>query len=761
MPYYRISIAATLLMVAMLPVILWAVLNLPIGSADVHKWLPEGRTERARYEEFTRCFGTDQVILVSWDDASLEDARMHEFEEALKHDDRFDTTFLHCLTAREVIDQMQKAPLRMPKQAACDRLQGVLIGQNGTAALSLIVTPFGVEHSRQTVEYLYETADSIPGLSRNQLRLVGSVYEAYAVDQAAETSLKHFLLPSTFLGLAVCWWCVRSLQGMVVVMLLSGLGQLVMVSVVYYTGYRFSAVLIVLPTLVYMLTLSGAVHLMNYRSAARTSLLESAGTQAVKIGWKPCSLSSGTTVLGMGSLVTSQLMPVREFGVFAALGLVLATALLLLMFPFVSDLFFRTLPGQGANRGDSPGKDEQGLRKHSHAGRWIQQYTAWIQHHAIKILIVSGVLFAAAFLGILSLQSSTKVRDMFSESDPTHRNMKWFETEIGPIATVEVLLRYRKSESGDILDEILSVSDLCQRLSENHDVGGYLAATTFLPSIDQGSSVRATAQRAILRKRIRESTQNLSAQGVLFEDEEFRTWRIMSKVSATSDRSYGELTESVRDTVTASLQEITSLRNRSRPTDVSLTGLSPVMHETQITLLSDLGTSFLSAFLLITPVMMVIARSIGLGLCLMLPNVLPIMIAFGSMGLFGWPLDIAGILTASVALGIAVDDTTHFICWYSDELKNGTNPLKAVENTFASCTRAMIDTTLISCAAMLPFLFAGFLPTQQFAKLMMVMLTLALVADLVLLPAILLSPLGKWIALGKWSYARRVPSGAS
>jgi hypothetical protein len=104
----------------------------------------------------------------------------------------------------------------------------------------------------------------------------------------------------------------------------------------------------------------------------------------------------------------------------------------------------------------------------------------------------------------------------------------------------------------------------------------------------------------------------------------------------------------------------------------------------------------------------------------MLPNVMPIMIAFGSLGLFGWPLDIAGILTASVALGTAIDDTTHFICWYSDELEKGTNPLKAVENTFASCTRAMIDTTLISCAAMSPF--------------------------------------GHWVVLGKWSRARVSPS---
>jgi uncharacterized protein len=745
MPFYRVSIAATLLMAVMLPFLLWAVLNLPIGSADVHEWLPEGRTERARYEDFTRCFGTDQVILASWDDASLDDPRMREFEESLRRDDRFESFFHRCWSAREVVDQMGEAPLRMPTDTACSRLHGVLIGRSGTAALSLVVKPYGVAHPDQTIEYLHQVADAIPGLGRNHLRLVGSVYEAYAVDLAAETSLKHLLLPSSFLGLFVCWWCVRSLQGMIVVMLLSGLGQLLMVSMVYYAGYRFSAVLIVLPTLVYMLTLSGAVHLMNYRSTPRNDQRNSIGSNAVAIGWKPCLLSSGTTVIGMGSLITSQLLPVRQFGIFAALGLMLATALLLLMFPFVSDLFCRTLPRKQSRPGIPPPNEEHGRRGNVQVVQWIQRYTTWIHHNSTRIVIFSGVLFAVTCVGLSSLRSSTKVRDMFSESNPTHRNMNWFESKIGPIATVEVLLRYRKSDSSDILDEIHCLSDVCQELSKNPDVGGWLAATTFLPNIDQGSSMRAIAQRAVLRKRLRDGAEGLSSQGVLFEDPEHRTWRIMTKVSAASEKSYGDLTDSVRKTVISSLQGKEQHQNRSSPFDVSFTGLSPIMHETQVTVLSDLGSSFLSACVLITPVMMLVARSVGLGLFLMLPNVLPIMMAFGSMGMFGWSLDIAGILTASIALGIAVDDTTHFVCWYTEELRKGSNRLQAIENTFMGCTRAMIHTTLISCAAMLPFLFAGFLPTQQFAKLMLVMLSLALVADLVLLPAILLSPVGKWI----------------
>jgi predicted RND superfamily exporter protein len=79
---------------------------------------------------------------------------------------------------------------------------------------------------------------------------------------------------------------------------------------------------------------------------------------------------------------------------------------------------------------------------------------------------------------------------------------------------------------------------------------------------------------------------------------------------------------------------------------------------------------------------MLIAKSFAGGLLLMIPNVLPVTIAFGCMGIFRLDLDIAGILTASIALGIAVDDTLHFVCWYVDELKKDiSRRLKAITKT--------------------------------------------------------------------------------
>jgi uncharacterized protein len=139
------------------------------------------------------------------------------------------------------------------------------------------------------------------------------------VDEAAEASLQKLVLPSSVLGFVLSALCLGSIRGALLVLTIASFGQLIAIGLVFYTGNQFSAVLIVLPTLVFMLTLSGAIHLVNYffeDHTERFPRIRDRGTRSIVIGWQPCLLSSATTMLGMGSLVTSQLAPVRQFGIF-------------------------------------------------------------------------------------------------------------------------------------------------------------------------------------------------------------------------------------------------------------------------------------------------------------------------------------------------------------------------------------------------------------------------------------------------------------
>jgi uncharacterized protein len=730
----RISGCMVGILALFLPFGIWAVLDLPMGSAGVHEWLPEGRPERARYEHFTERFGNDQVLLVSWDECRLDDARLPLFVQRVRSQPNFDHLVDSLESTDELVRQLTGTPLSLSLEQVEERLRGVMLGENGTCLVVAHISHAGVAEQNDTIELFLKSADETDGLSRSELRLAGTVFEAYAVDHAAEASLKRLVLPSSLLGLSVCWFCLRRLRRTIVVLAVAGIGQLIAIAMVYYSGYRFSAVLIVLPTLVFMLTLSGAVHLMNYyMDCQRREPGKYAGAKGMLIGWKPCALSSITTMLGMGSLVLSQLAPVRQFGVFSAVGLGIATVLLLLSFPVLADWF-----GGESNRTASL-KPER--LSESRTSRAMLVYLRWLDRNAMLVSYSGIGLLILTCAGLVYLKASTKFSDMFPLESKTNVDMDWMERNIGPIATVEVLLRFPKGVTPNELDRASLVSKVSSHLRSQSMVGGAMSAVVFLPHWSDSSSVRATSKRALLRKGIEEALPDLQSKGLLVHSEGEQIWRLIVKVSATSEMDYGSLTRAVSS---ATHDALTSLDADKRVT-AEFTGLAPVMHETQLALLSDLGYSFLSAFVLITPVMMMIARSISGGLLLMLPNVLPVSIAFGCMGWFGFDLDIAGILTASIALGIAVDDTLHFVCWYMEELRQGHSRPDAVVRTFRSCSAAMVHTTLISCLSMAPFLFAEFVPTQQFAKLMIVMLSGAIVGDLFLLPALLMSPLGKMI----------------
>ena len=176
---------------------------------------------------------------------------------------------------------------------------------------------------------------------------------------------------------------------------------------------------------------------------------------------------------------------------------------------------------------------------------------------------------------------------------------------------------------------------------------------------------------------------------------------------------------------------------------VAYTGLSPLIDRAQHQLLNDLIKSFLVACLLICPIMMIVLRSFWGGLFSMLPNVVPVVCVFGSLGWLGISIDIGTVLTASVALGIAVDDTLHFLTWYSRGLNDGLPREMAIRNAFQRCATAMVQTTLICGLGLLVFVFSSYAPASRFAWLIGVLMLTALAGDLILLPAILASPLGR------------------
>ena len=309
---------------------------------------------------------------------------------------------------------------------------------------------------------------------------------------------------------------------------------------------------------------------------------------------------------------------------------------------------------------------------------------------------------------------------------------------------MEVVLHFDGDCSLDLVERMRLISRAERRLKEVDYVGSTLSAVAFAPPIPEGSDVWQTGRRAFLSRELPKHRDAYVKAGYLAEiphgnpegNPEEEMWRISVRAQALNNVDYGKLVEKLKDALEPVLDEKPGVT-------ASYTGIIPLMYRAQHELLGDLVKSFLMAFGLIALVMIVVLRSGSAGLLAMVPNLFPAVLVFGAMGWFGFLIQISSVMTAGTALGIAVDDTLHFLTWFRRGLRDGMPRQGAIRFAFGRCAGAMFSTTIICGMGLIVFMLSAFIPIAHFALLMVILLIVALLGDLVFLPAILAGPLGR------------------
>jgi hypothetical protein len=188
------------------------------------------------------------------------------------------------------------------------------------------------------------------------------------------------------------------------------------------------------------------------------------------------------------------------------------------------------------------------------------------------------------------------------------------------------------------------------------------------------------------------------------------------------------------------------------------TGVVPIVYKAQRALLENLIQSSFWSFVAITPLMMLVCRGIFAGAVVMLPNVLPVLVVFGGMGWLGVPVDIGSMMAASIALGVAVDDTIHYLTWYREGLLEFGDRRAAIISAYRRCAPPTLQAAMISGLGLAVFAFSTFTPTQRLGWLMMTILLAGVVAELIMLPAILAGPLGKAFSIRRRAAPISIPA---
>jgi predicted RND superfamily exporter protein len=200
-------------------------------------------------------------------------------------------------------------------------------------------------------------------------------------------------------------------------------------------------------------------------------------------------------------------------------------------------------------------------------------------------------------------------------------------------------------------------------------VKGTLSAASFFPALPPPGGLRATARRAVLQRRLESTQQEFVEAQYLHVADGQQSWRINARVLGRDDFDYGQFADRLRQRVGPVIGRYEQAGQRG--ISVAHTGMTAVVYEVERALLADLFDSFVTALACVTAVMMVALRSIRAGLIAMVPNVFPTVLLFGAMGWLGRPVDIGTVMTASVALGVAVDGTFHFLKWFRHEVDSG------------------------------------------------------------------------------------------
>ena len=737
--WFVVSIVTLALMAASGPFIGRAAVDvLTMDATTPIDWVPQRFPPRRAYQEFTREFESGDVVVVSWPGCELGSQGLARLVEAATVgpppcDRQGRPWFEGIATGTTVLERLTQPPLALDRDTAIDRLTGVLIGPDGKTTMAAIgFTREGLEDRKRAVGWIRDTIRRTAESDDAAVHMAGPVVDNISVDVASNDSFDTFALPAAVLILLLTWWSLRSFGYACLVFLVSLWCVGLSFATMHAWGDRMNPVLIVMPVLVLALGVSGGIHLVNY-------LVESlaaggrcgVATRAIRLGWLPCLLSAGTTAIGLFSLIVSELEPIRTFGFHASMAVMATLVALFLVVPGV----FERWPIADRGR-ETHGEAVEAAG----SGGFTRRFAAFCIRFAPAIVAVFFAAMAVAAWGVPHIRTSVRIDTLFPPTSRVISDYRWIEEHIGPLVPIEVVLDFAADSPVPPAERLALLERVAARLRETAAADTVMSAALFTPDAPRGTGPLAAARRRVLARRLADSLVSIDDMKYVRNREGGQLWRATARISALRDVDYGKLLDTVRADIAPIVAEA---GGADRGIGVACTGVMPLVHAIQNTLLSDLFASFLSACALITVVMMIVEHGVAAGLVAMISNVFPMILMFGGLGWTRTPLDIGSVMTASIALGMAIDGTLHFLTFFRRSIDGGAAPAAAVHAAFQHCAAAMTESTIICGLGILVFSLSSFAPTARFSWMLASLMLAALAGDLVLLPAMLVGPLGR------------------
>jgi len=461
--------------------------------------------------------------------------------------------------------------------------------------------------------------------------------------------------------------------------------------------------------------------------------------ESVRLKFIPCLYSTLTTIVAFASLFVSDIRPVIDFGLMMTIGLSVAFVLSFTLFP-VSLLMFK--------------KDKLIVRNRKFAPFTVL-FARFTEAHGKKIIVFCIFLTVISGLGVSKLKVENRFIDYFRQRTEIYQGMKVIDTELGGTTPLDLIINFedkqnnsdKNTQEDDFLDDILSGSSdepwfvssyRMEQIEKLHDfledlpeTGEVLSLATIMKIAEHlnGDVSLDNYEIALLNKKIPEDMRHLLITPYVSEDIP-QTRVAMRIIESDKNLQRKVLLEKIRRFL---VEEMGLGEDQFRFTNmfVLYNNMLQSLFKSQIL---TIGMVFLGIMLMF----IVLFRSFYVALIALVPNLLPAAMVLGTMGLAGIPLDMMTITIAAITIGIAVDDTVHYIHRYKKEFNKDRDYLAAMYRSHASIGRAMYFTSITIIIGFSILVLSNFIPTIYFGLFTCFAMFVALLTALILLPQLLL-----------------------
>lgn len=531
-----------------------------------------------------------------------------------------------------------------------------------------------------------------------------------------------YLLPTAlFLMLVMLYISFRQFRGVllpflaVIMSIIVGMGLLPMI------GWKISVITILLPIMLVAIANDYGIHLVARYQELSSKNPQMPSKQVTSLALsslaKPIILTALTTIAGILGLLSHVMIPARQLGIVAAIGIGYALILSLLFIPAILSLLKTGMPKSQITNAKKPFLD-----------RLLVFFSNLVAKHPIAIISGAVLIIIISLMGVLLLKVDANTENFFPEKHTVKITSNLINKHFGGSQNITVLF------TGDIKDPTLlkRMDEYEQTLKNTVGVGNVSSIATIIKEMSKALNDKGDP----LYNKIPDSKEAVAQYIELYsmsgDPDDFEKLVDFNYENALLIVRLDDGSTVKIKTVVNKIRELVK-----KDTSVKMIGGFGLlqMELADIVVRGQIISLFMAVFV-IAILMMIMFKSVSAGILSAIPLTLAIAILFGLMGFFGINLDIATAMLSSIMIGVGVDYTIHFLWRYREERKNGLDYNDAVLKTLTTTGRGIIFNAFSVVVGFSALLVSLFVPIKFFGFLVIVSIIACLIGALVLVPAL-------------------------